>query len=1799
MQKMTLRLLLTLLCGWGILYAQSPERSYEVRFKSGTVIFPENANSAIENHTLTLGEGFDGQYYRYLQFEEIPRQSQQEAIKQSGLQLLEYIPNNTYLAAIPTNYDLGQLIPYGIRSIMPVDPFTKIDPLLSEAPYPDWALNGDRIKLTIMHQPSLAETSVRNALLQEGFSILSSSTNYPIITLMVPTERIQEVAAMPFVTYVEPIEAPAVPDDFNGRGIQRANAIDTDFPSNRQYDGSGINIMVRDDGAIGPHIDFKGRMNSASSGASTGTHGDGVAGIFVGAGNLDPTVKGMAPGAFLYVLSYQANFLDNTLPLHQTDSVMITNSSYSNGCNAGYTGITQTVDQQIFDNKNLMHCFSAGNSNGGCSSYGAGNQWGNITGGHKIGKNVIATANLDAVGNLQTSSSRGPASDGRIKPDISAHGAGQRSTNPNNGYQSFGGTSAAAPSMAGVLTQLYHAYRELNNNDYPNSGLMKAILMNSANELGNIGPDYKYGWGLVNGRRALDILEKDYFLSDTLTQGNTNMHTISVPAGTQQVRIMTYWMDPQGSPASALALVNNLNMTVTDPVGTVHNPWVLDETPNAVTLDLPATTGVDNLNNVEQVLLNSPAAGSYTVTVNGFAVPQGPQEYFVVYVFVPDEIVVTYPMGGEGFVPGETENIHWDAHGITGNFTVEYTTNNGTTWNTISSSVGGSQRLLSWTVPSSVTGQARVRVTRGSLSDESDVNFSIAAVPQNIQVTQVCPAYTQLTWNAVSGATGYDIFMLGAQYMDSVGSSATTTFDIPNVDPFADHWFSVRAKGVNNMRGRRAIAINYTSTGLLNCIISDDVALQLLSPSNGVSYDCHPDSIDVTVRLQNGGVNAQSNFPVSYQFNGGTVVTETYTASIVPGGSATHTFANPVVMSALGTYTLNSWSGLLTDGFPQNDTANAVIDRVAGTTITAPFTENFETQGLCGTANNCGVEICSLTGGWLNIDNLAGDDIDWRVDEDGTNSGGTGPTIDHNPGTSSGNYLYLEASGGCEGQTAELISPCINLGPASGPQLSFWYHMNGVDMGELHLDIFYNGGWIEDVIPPLVGSQGNLWLEQLVNLSPYSGGVVNLRFRGITGNGFESDIAIDDISIAGALAQPVTNFSANIFSTCIGNSITFTDQTAGIPDTWAWNFSPNTVSYVAGTNSASQNPEVVFNANGLYEVRLAASNSIGNDTLTIVNYIEINAGAPLDVIEEFQSGTFPPANWELDNPDGGDTWETASVIGSNGNASVTAFVDNYSYDAAGAEDVLGTFAMDLTSATLPRLSFDVSYARYSSTLFDGLRVELSTDCGQTFTNIVYDKSGTVLATAPDQTSVFSPNSSQWRRDTVLLSPYIGSSVVIRFVNVNGYGNSLYLDNINITDVTIPLPNAGMSLNISSLCPGDPITFSDASTGDSISAYSWNFGNGAVPATANTAGPHAVSYTTPGPKNITLTVTNAAGNNSAVQAITINPLPVAGFTVANPVGFDFTFTNTSTDGLVYLWDFGDGTTANMSDPMHTYTSNGLYTVQLVAINSCGNDTITLDVEVGTVPADAQFTISSTTICENEIITFTDATTGDSIQSYSWDFGSGAMPATANTSGPHLVAFATPGQQTVRLIVSNPGGSDTTTSVLTIDPLPTAAFTYTDQGAQSFQFNNNSTDVVSYLWDFGNDSTSTLESPSTTYLTNDSYPVTLIVTNECGSDTSEQLISILNVSLLEELAGVAISLFPNPNSGIFDIRLEGNSANPFEIDIRDMRGRVLEHFQIDRIQGSFDQKVDVSYLAEGVYTVQISSGGEIGTIRFTKK
>ncbi|RLD24225.1 MAG: peptidase S8, partial [Bacteroidetes bacterium] len=794
------------------------QNDFVIQFQDETIEIQENIDTFEWNQmpaSSRLGNG----YFGWVQFYETPTQDIQDAFKNNDLQLIDYIPHQTYLFYFPETTSIQFLADSGVRAVIPVEGRFKLSSNLRNGIIGEWAIAGDNILVTLVHHKNVNTSYVINELAALQISLVRSYDNATELELSIPNNCLEALTNLLFVKWVDVTYAPPVPDDDRGRGLHRSNGLDTQTGAGRKYTGDGIGVMTRDDGAVGPHVDFYGRITNVI-GANGGTHGDGVSGIMTGAGNKDPSKRGMAAGADLYVVQYNSSFLDNNTVTRITDgTVQITNSSYSNGCNAGYLSNTRTVDTQIHDLETILHVFSAGNSNGSNCGYGAGSQWGNITGGHKQAKNCLTTANTNYNGSLVGSSSRGPAHDGRIKPDIAANGT-QTSTAPNHNYMNFGGTSGASPGIAGVSAQLFEVYADANGGNLPKSALIKAAILNSANDAGNVGPDFKFGWGIVNGLRAGKLIEDGRYLSDNLSQGNTNTHNITVPSGTTQLRVMVHWSDEPATSGANPALVNDLDLLVTNPNATVYEPYLLDHTPDPALLNLPAGNGPDHLNNVEQVLINNPIQGTYDIDISGFNVPMGPQEYWVVWEIITENLTVTYPNGGEKFFRnGSLSNvIQWDAINTAATFLVEYTVN-GTSWNTIGT-VGATTYQLDWVAPDVYTGDAKIRVTSGSYSDESDDSFSITTnrvASQNI--IQVCETEATFTWAEMAEAESYDLWMMGDKFMEVVGNSNTNSITVPIADFEAEMWYAVAPRNdAVGWVGRRTIARIYGG-GLLDCVI--------------------------------------------------------------------------------------------------------------------------------------------------------------------------------------------------------------------------------------------------------------------------------------------------------------------------------------------------------------------------------------------------------------------------------------------------------------------------------------------------------------------------------------------------------------------------------------------------------------------------------------------------------------------------------------------------------------------------------------------------------------------------------------------------------------------------------------------------------------------------------------------------------------------------------------------------------------------------------------------------------------------
>lgn len=431
-----------------------------------------------------------------------------------------------------------------------------------------------------------------------------------------------------------------------------------------------------------------------------------------------------------------------------------------------------------------------------------------------------------------------------------------------------------------------------------------------------------------------------------------------------------------------------------------------------------------------------------------------------------------------------------------------------------------------------------------------------------------------------------------------------------------------------------------------------------------------------------------------------------------------------------------------------------------------------------------------------------------------------------------------------------------------------------------------------------------------------------------------------------------------------------------------------------------------------------------NITLSVVT------GVSLPFTEGFTATTFPPTNWTLNNGGQTVTWARATV-GTAPTTGNSAMMDNFSSstDLTGDVDDLKTPALNLSSYTTASLTFDVAHARYSSQYIDSLKVLVSTDCGTTWTT-VYAKGGSTLATQADQTSAYN-SPTTWRNETVNLTPYVGNNAVyVMFRNVSGYGQKLYLDNVNITGTVVTTaPTASFSAASTTACTGQTVQYTSTSTGNPTS-YSWNFPEG-TPSTSTAQNP-TVTYSTAGTYNASLTVTNSLGTNTSNQTnyITVNATPTVSNTVpsnrcgAGTVTLSATGSGTST---LNWYSAATGGTSLGSGSTFTTPSITSTTTYYVAASSGGCSSTRTAVIATVNPIPTVTNPGNKTVCAGSSLAAINFSGSSTSSTYAWTNSNTAIGLAASGSG-NISSFipSTPGTATIAVTPTLNGCAGTAVS-----------------------------------------------------------------------------------------------------------------------------------------------------------------------------
>jgi len=595
----------------------------------------------------------------FVQFHSIPDSAAVSNLAAFGVDLLAFVPDRAFIASV-SGSALASLSrgedPTGlVRWVGEITGADRADTRVASREFDDFAILPDgRVALAVTVFPDVSLDEAAARLESMGGIVVGRLRSTNVVVTEFPFESIGELLRGDVFQHA----AQAGPKlSATNDGVRAATGVQSVQTAPYGLDGSGVKVLVYDAGLIGMHADLFGRV-VAIEGGFLSDHATHVAGTLGGAGVVNPLYKGMAPGVQIYSAYYESCapqcLYNNPQDIeedyrigHVTNGADLNSNSIGsninpNGYPCAWEGDYETtaalVDAIVYGSLGLpvLSVWAAGNERAlgaRCGTYAC------IGIAATAKNNVVVGAFNSNDGTLTDFTSFGPTDDGRLRPDVIAPGCqsdgdrGVTSTLSSGGYGTFCGTSMATPTVSGILAlALQHFRLEHPGRPDPLPATWKALLAQTATDVGAPGPNFDSGYGRVNAVALADFVSGGSFLEDAISTGSTKLFTLDVPPGTASLKVTLAWSDAAATAGAGVAIVNDLDLALEDPTGVLNFPWVLDRTnPSA-----PATRGLDRRNVMEQVVVDSPAAGAWRIRVAGFAVPSGSQPFSIASSLPPE-----------------------------------------------------------------------------------------------------------------------------------------------------------------------------------------------------------------------------------------------------------------------------------------------------------------------------------------------------------------------------------------------------------------------------------------------------------------------------------------------------------------------------------------------------------------------------------------------------------------------------------------------------------------------------------------------------------------------------------------------------------------------------------------------------------------------------------------------------------------------------------------------------------------------------------------------------------------------------------------------------------------------------------------------------------------------------------------------------------------------------------------------------------------------------------------------------------
>jgi len=664
------------------------------------------ANMTAQQAAARLTDAVRTQTARHMlvQFADAVTPEERADLQANGVTLQQYVGNNAWFARVDAEALQTDAIG-GFDKLQfagEIEREYKMHPILSRGETVQWSVTDERetqiagravvepiVAAYVLFHKDVEGQVGRDIIEAHQGAVIDELNSVNGVVVELPRSQIDALAQADEVQWIEPPLPRLSTMNAENRVVTQAETVqDTPY----DLDGTGVNVLVFDAGyAFDDHSDFGDRLTTQDN-SGLSNHATHVAGTVAGDGSAsNGEERGMAPnatvvsygfeigGTGVFLFSNPADIeLDYEDAINTHGAVLANNSIGTNTATNGFPceitgdyGVTSTLIDSIVRGSlgnSIKIVWANGNerqsSNCGDTFF--------TTAPPATAKNHFTVGALNANDNSVTSfTSWGPTDDGRIKPDIAAPGCqngtfgsppnedddgGVRSTAQFGGYTTLCGTSMASPTVCGLGALLVQDYRQ----QFPDApemsaALMKALFIQNAADLENTGPDYKTGFGLAQIKDSIDHMRTGNFIEGMVDQNESFQAQIDIPSGfSGPANFTLVWSDAPGVPNSSVALVNDLDLLVTGPGGE-HLPWTLDpENPDA-----PAVrTQADHVNNIEKVTIDNPQAGTYTITVTGFNVPEGPQPFALALDGAPVNTQITFPNGvPEVIAPGEPTTV--------------------------------------------------------------------------------------------------------------------------------------------------------------------------------------------------------------------------------------------------------------------------------------------------------------------------------------------------------------------------------------------------------------------------------------------------------------------------------------------------------------------------------------------------------------------------------------------------------------------------------------------------------------------------------------------------------------------------------------------------------------------------------------------------------------------------------------------------------------------------------------------------------------------------------------------------------------------------------------------------------------------------------------------------------------------------------------------------------------------------------------------------------------------------------------